>query len=235
MDSKILLTLVISMLATAGDKGIGVVFFSLHGPYSSQFQSDSTFIYQYPNENSKVIATFKLIVENGKNSWRYSVISGDSNFINNTIEYAYETSGLPFDSILESRTWVQIKNILEIENAPPKGWIRVHNSNMGFLLWENELKKHNLFFSPEQEVSEFYDSPGGKKVVFKLKRFEYQQGRLFDYIMHPIEVKGRWMKVRVVTPSDFCDEPVSPKVKTLWIKYLDEKGHPLVFYYSRGC
>jgi hypothetical protein len=56
------------------------------------------------------------------------------------------------------------------------------------------------------------------------------------YAMHPVEARGPWLRVRVVTPSDNCEpDPAPRRTRELWIRYLDARGRPNVWYYARGC
>jgi hypothetical protein len=52
--------------------------------------------------------------------------------------------------------------------------------------------------------------------------------------VHPFEVRGRWMRVSVRTPYDVCDDfnrrDAKGKQSLHWIRYLDERGRPLVVY-----
>jgi hypothetical protein len=58
-----------------------------------------------------------------------------------------------------------------------------------------------------------------------------------DYQLYATdEVRGRWLKVRLVSPSDLCTTDKSPRTTTTgWIEYLDDKGRPKFWYYTKGC
>jgi hypothetical protein len=73
MKRIILAILMVCNIMLAEDKGIGLMFFSEHGPYSSSFQTDSMLIYEDQSELSKVLAKFLLIVSADHNGYRYSV------------------------------------------------------------------------------------------------------------------------------------------------------------------
>ena len=57
------------------------------------------------------------------------------------------------------------------------------------------------------------------------------------YIMYVQEVKGDWMRVRLDVPSSYCASKKDPEPRSWegWIRYLDDDGHPLVWFYARGC
>lgn len=77
-------------------------------------------------------------------------------------------------------------------------------------------------------MPEFFDAPAGRRVAFPLPA----DG---DYILHPLEIRDSWMRVRAVTPSDMCADPEAPKHAELWIRFVDAFDRPLVWYHTRGC
>jgi len=233
MARLLILLVIVFVYSFSGGKGIGVVFFSINGG-----KTDSTTIYKQPKETSNKLATYRIIFAADEMGYQYSVTNPKYKAIAGQVEYGYEISGMPIDSIDETKSWVQVTIVFQELNIISKGWIKVKNSNMDYLEWKNILPKRSvLFFDPFPKSIEFYDSMEGKLVHFNLEHYnDYSTGqRRYNYVLHPLEAKGVWMKVKVVTPSDFCDQPKAPRSKILWIKYLDEKGKPLIFYPTRGC
>ena len=233
MARLLILLVTVFAYSFSGGKGIGVVFFSINGT-----QTDSTTIYKQPKETSNELATYRIIVAADKMGYQYSVTNPKYKVIAGQVEYGYEISGIPIDSVDETKSWVQVTVAYPEVNIISKGWIKVKKSNMDYLEWKNVLPKEAvLFFDPFPKSIEFFDSVEGKPVHFKLEHYnDYNTGqRHYNYVLHPLETKGSWMKVKVVTPSDFCDQPKDPRNKILWIKYLDKDGVPLVFYPTRGC
>ena len=165
------------------------------------------------------------------------------------MEFGYETQGFPFHEMTADSNWVRI--IFGIKNGTfQDGWVQTDLKKRNFFFWRESLLKSVLYFdnnvkirsahrynTPDRDNSHygFYDGdgPNGNKVEFDLE--PGTSSEKYNYIMHPIRTEGRWMEVRVVTPSDYCDQPANPKVKVLWIKFLDERGRPMVWYYTRGC
>jgi hypothetical protein len=121
------------------------------------------------------------------------------------------------------------------------GWIKLTEKYLDYYLWESYLVKKELFFLNTKSMYFFYNEPNGKRVDYCLFRnnskfSQYLEKEYeYDYIMYPIERNGVWLKVEVVSPSDYCEEVIKPKKITFWIKYLNENGRPLVWYYTRGC
>jgi hypothetical protein len=82
----------------------------------------------------------------------------------------------------------------------------------------------------EGEAPALAETPGGAVTPFPVP-----VGPDDDYIMWAEEARGEWLRVRVVSPADYCAEPGSPGVWRGWIRYLREDGRPRVWYYTRGC
>lgn len=154
-------------------------------------------------------------------------------------EFEYETKGLPIQE-LEKNSFKIIIGTDSLNN-PVMGWVKYNSKSLGYYLWEDYLLKKELYFSDSPSMYQFYKTPHGEKKIIDLIKddSEYSQYLekefIFNYIMHPIKKEGKWLKVEVVTPSDYCDEVLKPKKEVLWIRYLDDKGRPLVWYYTRGC
>lgn len=221
-----------SSLVPTQDKGIGLIFFSEHSPFSDSLQSDSLIIYQYPEATSQEVASFALIIDKKNRGYRYHIHSKRPLFSENLCEYDYEVLGLPIDTINESTQWFRVVYGFSDHNRPMKGWVKYQKPHCDFFLWATRLPKKVLYFEPEPKQPEFFDNPNGKQVQMKLYRLANPDSRRFSYSLHPLEVRGSWMKVRVVSPSTMAQLP-DLNSPTVWIRYLDKKGRPLVYYYAR--
>jgi hypothetical protein len=100
------------------------------------------------------------------------------------------------------------------------------------LLWSERLPELPLFFLDPDSIR-FHDSPEGPRVGVQLTSADGPER--FDYIMHPLETRGPWMRVEVVTPKDYCFDPPAPLRDTVWVRYLDNGAEPRLWYYTRGC
>jgi hypothetical protein len=89
--------------------------------------------------------------------------------------------------------------------------------------WTQELPGHSLFFE-RGSLQALLDAPGGRPIAPPL---DADAAR--DYILHPLETKGPWMRVRLAVPSDMCGGPDAPSSGSWvgWIRYLDTRGRPL--------
>ncbi|MCX6828310.1 MAG: hypothetical protein NT002_03390 [candidate division Zixibacteria bacterium] len=235
MRNIVFLLVLLSNISYGKDYGIGVIYFSAHGVNSSSFQTDSMSIFAEPSRSSKIIAKLRQIAPKGdKAPYQYIVTPSMRGVSKNIVEFAYEESGLPFDSVNETRNWVRAVYGLSDSNISYKGWVEVQSPHTEIIFWSVKLKQRDVFFLSISPVPKFFDEPNGNEVEFPLVEFKYGERR-YNYIMHPLKSEGSWLQVLVVTPSDFCENPLNPKKKILWIRYLDDSGRPLVFYYSRGC
>lgn len=67
-------------------------------------------------------------------------------------------------------------------------------------------------------------------------RVRWIPAQIGAYRIDPLEVRGDWMRVRVVIPSDYCASPDATGRETYdgWVKWRDDDG-PWLWYHTRGC
>jgi len=96
--------------------------------------------------------------------------------------------------------------------------------------WTEQLADRPLFY-PKPETAAFFATPDSGTPVVR------PRGGDDEYAMHPEEVRGSWMRVRLIVPSDNCvdRDSVARQTRRAWIRYLDDRGRPNVWYYTRGC
>jgi hypothetical protein len=141
------------------------------------------------------------------------------------LEFGYEEIGFP---ILEHGTdgWERVYLGDDSAGAALSGWARAQPGLAAVTLWEELLPGQPLFFVVAQDSMRFHGAPEGPEEPFPVRPEEY--------ILWPLETRGDWMRVRAVTPSDYCAEPAAPRQDTLWIRWRDARG-PRVWFYTRGC
>lgn len=212
----------ITFFAFSKDKGIGILFFSSEPAGKTQVN-----IYEKNSAGSTVLGAFiREYMGNGQTTYTVQVNNLKED---NLTEYKYETLGLPF---CETRgNWVNVIYGYDVSGKVLTGWIEQKNGVTDHLIWREYLKSAMLFFEQTDKIS-FFDSPNGVNIDFKLQPSPYL---VFDYIMKPMDTSGNWMKVEVTTPSDYCNMPKDKVTRVFWIKYLDQNGRPLVWYFTRGC
>jgi hypothetical protein len=210
-----------SQMPAQDDRGIGVIFFLQSAPTLDNPKGDSVLIYSKPNGRSSVVDRF---IFDPKDRYRQFINTRFQS--KGSIEFDNETFGLPVRSSL-ARGWFEV---IYDKNKQP-GFVKISKSILKYLTWRELLPKKFLFFQSVSDI-QFFDSPNGKRQEFELAQLEHQK---YDYIMKPITTEGNWMKVEIVTPSDNCHFPEIIVKAIFWIKYLDDNGRPLVWYFTRGC
>ena len=58
-----------------------------------------------------------------------------------------------------------------------------------------------------------------------------------EYHLEPLEIRGDWMRVTVVQPSDYCAAPAGVVTRRSegWVRWRDDEIGPWLWYYTRGC
>jgi hypothetical protein len=232
MKHRIVILILFFSTSFAQDYGIGIVCLAEHGPNSGHLQTDSIPIFKQPIATSNTLATFLQIVTDLRGSYKYFMSSSNTTDDGNLVEFDYEEEGIPFDSVNSTQTWARV--IYSDVTTRVKGWVQVQAPHTKAFFWRDRLTHASLYFLPSAFPPAFYDKPGGSELVFDIARSSGTAPG-DDYIMHAVQADGQWLQVLIVSPSDLCSRPEKPRKKLVWIKYLDETGRPLVFYFARGC
>lgn len=202
------------------DPGIGVVAF---GAPQGPAWSDTLPLYARPGARQP-IGRF-LFASDGAGGWGYAIEWPES-LTTNLLEYGYEEAGLPFDSLSPDERWARVIPGFTRGGSAVVAWAPV-SELVTIVRWREHLAEHDVFFRDGVSPA-FYEAPDGRPVAFPLPDTS-------DYILHPLAIRGTWMRVRAVTPSDMCADPEAPTQAELWIRFLDPSGRPLVWYHTRGC
>ena len=140
------------------------------------------------------------------------------------LAFGYEEVGLP---ILERGDgWERVYLGVDSAGAPVSGWAS-GTGGAAITLWDQLLPEMPLFFALPPDSLGFHSAPEGPAQSFELD--------VDDYILWPLETRGDWMRVRAVSPSDYCAAPSAPRQDTVWIRWRTETGNPRVWFYTRGC
>lgn len=210
------------------DLGVGVVYLRRAEDKAGTLGTDTLVLHTAPNASSPTVGAMLLTVsQHGVVS--YAVAASDS-IRPNLAEYGYEESGVPFDSVDSGGRWVRAILGVGPDSTPYSGWVDTSRPGVGTVRWVDLLADRPLFY-PKPERAAFFASPDSSRPV------PAPAGGDDEYAMHPEETRGPWMRVRLVVPSDNCTEPDSVRRQTrrAWIRYLDPRGRPNVWYYTRGC
>ncbi len=208
------------------DFGTGILYLR-EGPDLRAPRSDTLPIYGSPDPASELRALF-VFDQPEQHHYSYLVLSDQPDLVSNVLEFAYEESGLPLDSLAPGG-WVRVIYARNQAGEPQKGWIEPRPDQVTHLLWRDHLQEQSLYFlSPEAE--QFYAAPRGEPLSIPLQPLPG------DYELIPVGVEGEWMQVRVVMPTVCVAEPgEEPTEQLAWIRYLHPDGRPRVWYYTRGC
>jgi hypothetical protein len=210
------------------DLGVGVVFLRRAEDKAGTPGTDTLLLRSAPNASAVPVGAV-LFTVSGNGVTSYAIASADS-IRPNLVEYGYEESGAPFDSSDATGRWVRAILGFAADGGPRIGWVDTSRPGVGTIRWTEQLADRPLFF-PKPEAAAFFATPDSGTPVAR------PRGGDDEYAMHPEEVRGSWMRVRLVVPSDNCVDPdsVARQTRRAWIRYLDDRGRPNVWYYTRGC
>ena len=209
------------------DLGVGVAFLTHAEDKGAPAGTDTLLLRSAPNDASPPIGAMLFTV--GANGiTQYAVTAADS-LRPNLVEHGYEESGVPFDSSDASGRWVRGILGFTADSTARVGWIDTGRRGIGVIRWAQQLADRPIYF-PRPEAAAFFARPDSSQRVVT------PRGGRDAYAIHPVGVRGPWLRVNVVMPSDNCEADSAPRrTRTLWIRYLDDRGRPNVWYYSRGC
>jgi hypothetical protein len=181
-----------------------------------------------PNAGASAVGMMLYTVSPANGVSSYAIAASDS-LRPNLVEYGYEESGVPFDSADATARWV--RGILGFgrDSTALTGWIDTSQDGVGVIRWAAQLADRPIYF-PRSERAAFFASADSTKPL------SVPVGNDDAYAIHPIAARGPWLEVRLVEPSDNCDPDTKPRrTRTAWIRYLDDRGRPNVWYHPRGC
>lgn len=211
------------------DRGIGIAFFAT-GPGTSSVVADTALVYDQPSRRAAVKGAFLYKETTPARAYEYAV-SARRRLEPNVVEFEYEEAGVPLDSLSRDTTWARVILGFDVSGAPYRGWVQLDSTHLKHKVWAQELPDRSLYYA-EGSPRQLFDAPNGRPIAPPL-----DSAAAADYILHPLETKGSWMRVRLAVPADICVGPDAPPPTSLagWTPYLGPTGRPLVWYYSRGC
>lgn len=227
------LTAIRSTELAGRDLGIGVLHFGWHEDRTRDGTADSILVRDAPDPAAPLVARYIYTFGASGTAdadWGWRTEAAEAGLTASDVEFDYEENGLPIDSI--AGEWVRVVYGVTATGENRAGWVR-RRMNVEAVLWPDLFAERNLFFLDDVTPS-FHSAPDGPLLQITLAR-EPDPPHRADYTLYADSLAGHWMRVRLVTPSNYCFDPLNPTEHTVWIRMLDERGRPRVFYHSRGC
>ena len=210
-----------------GDLGVGVAYLRRAEDKGATSGVDTLVLRSAPNAAAHAVGAMLFTVDSAGVT-HYAIAAEDS-LRPNLVEYGYEESGVPFDSADATGRWVHALLGYAANGAVRVGWVDTSQPGIGLVRWAEHLADRPIFF-PRPERAALFATPDSSKPV------AVPPGGNDAYAIHPVEARGPWLRARLVEPSDNCEpDSVPRRTRTVWIRYLDDRGRPTVWYYPRGC
>jgi hypothetical protein len=213
------------------DRGTGLLHF--RAPPGTR--ADTLVLREAPRPGAAVVARFVAVPE-GPHGWRYELAAREP-LVGNVVEVDYEVAGVAFDSVAADggARWARV--IVGARDAAGRdlrrAWAALDSARVATVAWGEHVAALHGVFAVDPARARFAATPGGAPVAPPFRRGLDPA----DHWMEVQERRGDWLRVRFLQPAAACgDEPPADQVdRTLWIRYLDARGRPLVWYYTRGC
>lgn len=212
------------------DFGTGVLHLGVRPDSVSALREDTVIIRNAPTDEAAVIARW-IHRYGGDGTWEYRLETNEEQMMRNDIEWSYEENGLPVDTLAGEGNWARVIHATDRTGAPRFGWVRM-SERARIETWPQVLLQQSLFFRRPDSLA-FHAAPDGDTVSLEIRTGDTADG--LDYSMMPLRTIDDWMQVVVTSPSDYCAEIPAARADTVWIRYLDERGRPRVWYFPRGC
>jgi len=212
--------------------GIGIASMPESWQYSSS--TDTLTIRARPSRRSKPVATLS------GGALTFPELRTTVRSFERTLEFSYEHGGFPILAYSPDSAWVLVTLDCHDTTNSQVGWILRKTPKLTVQSWLEILSQGHPCFFLRSSWMAFYRAPDRKHRVESSHLFYDSIGR---YILYPKQIKGRWMQVELETPPVFCSTEeevmqqykVKPRRALLWIEFLDSRGRPRIFYYTRGC
>ena len=214
----------------ARDLGIGVLHLGFRPDSIAGIREDTVIVRDAPTDGAAIIARW-VHRYGDAGTWEYRLETSEAGLLRNDVEWSYEENGLPVDTIAADGRWARTVYALGDDGNPRAGWTRI-TERTTIERWPDVLTEQSIFFRNPDSVA-FHVAPGGEAMPLEITAGDTSDG--LDYAMQPLRVSDGWMQVVVTSPSDYCADAPAVRADTTWIRYLDDRGRPRVWYYPRGC
>jgi hypothetical protein len=214
------------------DLGVGMVRIrpDTGGPPGTALP-DTFWIRAAPDEEARPVA---LAFHEG---YRLSLKADREGLHDGAVEVAYEERALPVLDRSPDGRWLKVGYAFDDEGVSWTGWVDGEDPRPEYRSWSQWLQDWGIFYFVDPDAIAFHRTPEGDRVHPEL--VPGAGSWMFDYALYPIRTEGRWMEVRVVSPSDYCvsphELPEEALEVTVWIEALDARGRPRIWTWTRGC
>ncbi len=212
------------------DIGIGVLHLGMRPDSVTAVREDTILVRNAPTDEAAVIARW-IHSYGDDGTWEYRLETNEAGLLRNDIEWSYEANGLPVDTVAANGAWARVLHAVDVSGDPRLGWVRMRERTR-IEQWTHVLTQQNVYFRRPDSLA-FHASPGGDTVSLAISAGDTHDG--LDYTMAPLQTSDGWMQVEVTTPSNYCADVADARSDTVWIRHIDERGRPRVWYYPRGC
>ena len=212
------------------DYGRGILHLVTREDTAAGATEDTVVVRRAPTNEAEIVA--RWIHRYGtEGTWEYRLETNEQNLVRADIEWLYEENGLPVDTIAGDSSWVRVVYAKDEGGDARLGWVRL-TEGMVVEFWPDVLTQQNVFFRRPDSIA-FHATPDGEPLAIEIHSGDTADG--LDYTMVPLGVVGDWMRVEVTSPSDYCAEATVARKDTAWIRYLDARSRPRIWYFTRGC
>jgi hypothetical protein len=213
----------------ATDRGRGLVYLR---DYPVDGGKPDTLLLRTAPRGRSPLRGYFICESRGEHGWAYVVVASDS-LVPNVLEFAYEVAGLPIDSITPDRAWARALYGVDGAGRLLTAWVQLDSTIAGWLWWEEYLPARGGLYLIEPSRATFVAGPRGRALPSPLTP-KYREG---DHWLEVLGRQGPWLRARFTQPAALCGAEVPPEQvsDTLWLRFLDLRGRPLVWYFTRGC
>lgn len=210
-----------------GDLGVGVAYLRGAEDKGAKTGVDTLLLRSAPNADARPVGAMLFTVDS-VGVTHYAIAAEDS-LRPNLVEYGYEEAGVPFDSADATGRWLRAILGYAADGTARTAWVDTSQPGVGVVRWAEQLADRPIFFPKPERAALFSTADSSRPLAVP-------PGGDDAYAIHPVEARGPWLRARLVEPSDNCEpDSVPRRTRTVWIRYLDDRGRPTVWYYPRGC
>lgn len=211
------------------DRGRGLVY--LRDDPVDGGKPDTLLLRTTPRRDSPLRGYF-ICEPRGEHGWAYLVVASDS-LAPNVLEFGYEVAGLPIDTITPDRAWARALYGVDGAGRLLTAWVQLDSTIAGWLWWEEYLPARGGLYLREPSRATFVTGPGGRALPSPLTP-KYRED---DHWLEVLGRHGPWLRARFTQPAALCgaEAPREQVSHTVWLRFLDQRGRPLVWYFTRGC